>query len=74
MACYTASDWIAASGSATLLRPKLNHGGINAMRQAHAFTGSSLFTEESPWLHGADLDLVMGQTFCDWIGWDTAAR
>ena len=33
----------------------------------------SLFTEELPWLKGADLDLVMGQAFCDWIGWDTAA-
>jgi hypothetical protein len=30
-----------------------------------------LFTEELPWLKGADLDLVMGQAFCDWIGWDT---
>jgi predicted TIM-barrel fold metal-dependent hydrolase len=32
----------------------------------------TLFTEELPWLKGADLDLVMGQAFCDWIGWDTA--
>lgn len=29
----------------------------------------TLFTEELPWLKGADLDLVMGQAFCDWIGW-----
>jgi hypothetical protein len=28
-----------------------------------------MFTEELPWLHGADLDLVMGRGFCDWIGW-----
>jgi predicted TIM-barrel fold metal-dependent hydrolase len=34
----------------------------------------ALFTEELPWLKGADLDLVMGQAFCDWIGWDGAAR
>ena len=33
----------------------------------------TLFTEELPWLHGADLDLVMGQAFCDWIGWQTSA-
>jgi predicted TIM-barrel fold metal-dependent hydrolase len=33
----------------------------------------TLFTEELPWLKGADLDLVMGQAFCDWIRWDTAA-
>jgi hypothetical protein len=31
----------------------------------------TLFTEELPWLKGADLDLVMGRAFCDWIGWDT---
>ena len=31
----------------------------------------TLFTEELPWLQGADLDLVMGQAFCDWIGWQT---
>ena len=31
----------------------------------------TLFTEELPWLKGADLELVMGQAFCDWIGWDT---
>jgi len=32
----------------------------------------TLGTEELPWLCGADLDLVMGQSFCDWIGWDAA--
>ena len=31
----------------------------------------TLFTEELLWLKGADLELVMGQAFCDWIGWDT---
>jgi predicted TIM-barrel fold metal-dependent hydrolase len=30
----------------------------------------TLFTEELPWLRGSDLELVMGQAFCDWIGWD----
>ena len=25
----------------------------------------TLFTEDLPWLQGADLDLVMGQAFCD---------
>jgi predicted TIM-barrel fold metal-dependent hydrolase len=34
----------------------------------------TLFTEELPWLKGADLDLVMGQAFCDWIGWVVAVR
>jgi hypothetical protein len=29
----------------------------------------TLFTEELPWLRGRDLELVMGQAFCDWIGW-----
>jgi len=27
-----------------------------------------MFTEELPWLTGRDLELVMGQAFCDWIG------
>lgn len=30
----------------------------------------TLFTEELPWLKGADLELVMGPAFCDWIGWN----
>jgi hypothetical protein len=30
----------------------------------------TLFTEELRWLKGADLDLVMGRAWCDWIGWD----
>ncbi|HET6195644.1 MAG TPA: amidohydrolase family protein, partial [Acetobacteraceae bacterium] len=29
----------------------------------------TLFTEELPWLTGRDLELVMGQALCDWIGW-----
>ena len=29
----------------------------------------SLFTEELPWLRGSDLDLVMGEALCQWIGW-----
>jgi predicted TIM-barrel fold metal-dependent hydrolase len=29
----------------------------------------TLFTEELPWLKGNDLELVMGQALCDWIGW-----
>src|SRR5580698_3913902 len=33
----------------------------------------TLFTEELPWLHGADLDLVMGQAFCDWTGWQISS-
>jgi hypothetical protein len=28
----------------------------------------TLFTEELPWLTRRDLELVMGQAFCDWIG------
>jgi len=29
----------------------------------------SLFTEELPWLKGRDLDLVMGEALCNWVGW-----
>ncbi len=28
----------------------------------------TLFTEELPWLKGRDLDLVMGEALCHWIG------
>ncbi len=30
----------------------------------------TLFTEELPWLTGRDLELVMGEALCNWIGWD----
>lgn len=29
----------------------------------------TMFTEELPWLKGTDLELVMGQGLCKWIGW-----
>jgi hypothetical protein len=28
-----------------------------------------MFTEELPWLQGRDLELVMGEAICDWLGW-----
>lgn len=30
----------------------------------------TMFTEELPWLKGRDLELVMGDALCEWIGWD----
>ncbi|MBR1199120.1 amidohydrolase family protein [Bradyrhizobium sp. AUGA SZCCT0240] len=33
----------------------------------------TFFTEELPWLKGADLDDVMGRALCAWIGWDYAS-
>lgn len=30
----------------------------------------TMFTEEMPWLAGRDLELVMGQGVCDWLGWE----
>ncbi|WP_409411292.1 hypothetical protein [Bradyrhizobium sp. AUGA SZCCT0182] len=33
----------------------------------------TFFTEELPWLKGADLEDVMGRALCDWIGWDHAS-
>jgi predicted TIM-barrel fold metal-dependent hydrolase len=30
----------------------------------------TMFTEELPWLRGADLELVMGKGVAKWIGWD----
>ncbi|MDP2331660.1 MAG: amidohydrolase family protein [Reyranella sp.] len=31
--------------------------------------GVTMFTEEMPWLKGADLEGVMGRGVCDWLGW-----
>ena len=31
--------------------------------------GVTMFTEEMPWLKGADLEGVMGSGVCDWLGW-----
>jgi predicted TIM-barrel fold metal-dependent hydrolase len=33
----------------------------------------TMFTEELPWLAGGDLERVMGQGLCDWIGWEGPA-
>ena len=33
----------------------------------------TLFTEELPWLSGADLEWVMGRALCEWLGWPTPA-
>ena len=40
------------------------------MLLAHCVT---LFTEELPWLKGRDLELVMGEALCNWIGWPLPA-
>jgi hypothetical protein len=29
----------------------------------------TVFTEELPWLQGRDLELVMGEALCNWVGW-----
>jgi predicted TIM-barrel fold metal-dependent hydrolase len=34
----------------------------------------TMFTEELPWLKGRDLELVMGQAVCSWLGWKIPAR
>src|SRR6266478_1217774 len=34
----------------------------------------TLFTKELPWLKGRDLDLVMGEALCNWIGWPLPAN
>jgi hypothetical protein len=28
-----------------------------------------MFTEELPWLHGRDKELMMGDAICAWLGW-----
>jgi hypothetical protein len=34
----------------------------------------TVFTEELPWLKGRDLDLVMGEALCSWVGWRLPAE
>ena len=34
----------------------------------------TLFIEELPWLRGRDLELVMGEAVCNWLGWPLPAR
>jgi predicted TIM-barrel fold metal-dependent hydrolase len=34
----------------------------------------TLFTEELPWLKGRDLELVMGEAVCNWLGWPLPAQ
>jgi hypothetical protein len=29
----------------------------------------TVFTEELPWLKGLDLELVVGEVLCKWVGW-----
>ena len=31
----------------------------------------TMFTEEMPWLHGEDLQWIMGRGVCEWLGWKT---
>jgi hypothetical protein len=33
----------------------------------------TVFTEELPWLKGRDLELVMGEALCNWVGWPLPA-
>jgi predicted TIM-barrel fold metal-dependent hydrolase len=30
----------------------------------------TMFTEETPWLKGRDLEFVMGRAVCNWLGWN----
>ena len=34
----------------------------------------TLFTEELPGLKGRDLELVMGEAVCNWLGWRLPAQ
>jgi hypothetical protein len=33
----------------------------------------TVFTEELEWLKGRDLELVMGEAVCNWVGWSRPA-
>ena len=34
----------------------------------------TMFTEELPWLKGRDMELVMGEAMCAWLGWQRPSR
>jgi L-fuconolactonase len=40
----------------------------------HRRQRTGLFTEELPWLKGRDLNLMMGEALCRWIGWPLPAQ
>jgi predicted TIM-barrel fold metal-dependent hydrolase len=34
----------------------------------------TMFTEHMSWLSDSDLELIMGEAFCDWVGWPPITR
>ena len=54
--------------------PKLMFWGTDLTRMPCSYRQCvTFFTEELPWLRGADLEDVMGRGLCAWIGWDYAS-
>ncbi len=52
--------------------PKRTFWGTDLSRLPCTYRqGVTLFTEELPWLKGKDLEYVMGQGVCEWLGWKT---
>jgi hypothetical protein len=43
---------------------------VNSREGVTATLIVAMFTEETPWLKGRDLDSVMGRAVCDWLGWN----
>ncbi len=53
--------------------PRRMFWGTDITRMACSYRQCvTMFTEEMPWLTGRDLDLVMGEAVCDWLGWRRA--
>ena len=50
--------------------PRRTFWGSDVSRLPCSYRESvTMFTEQMPWLRGSDLEGVMGQGLCDWIGW-----
>ena len=50
--------------------PKRTFWGTDLSRLPGSYRqGVTMFTEEMPWLKGADLEGVMGRGVCDWLDW-----
>ena len=62
------------TGSSTPMGRKRFFWGTDITRMPCSYRQCvTLFTEELPWLKGNDLEQVMGQGVCDWLGWKRSA-
>ena len=58
------------SGRLYAFRPNRMFWGTDITRMSCSWRQCvTVFTDELPWLQRRDLEVVMGETLCDWAGW-----